>query len=242
MKKKSILMWTVLSMTMVLSFSGLLEDFDKLSPEEAMQFRHKINNYTIEGESDDGGAGGVFLQFITPKKLNAAFPGTRGVGNVVGMEIEGLVTVDKNISIGGRLSGAGNFVSNESSSRIYEDILLGFGAAQFLIDYKIAQSNSFVLKTSVGLGAMVGGYNYAKTNDNPLSEAHYVTERWGLGLCSSIDLDAIWISEDGWGGGIGIGYFSGKINNLNRIIVSDGSAPELDLSGANIKLFVSKKF
>lgn len=48
---------------------------------------------------------------------------------------------------------------------------------------------------------------------------------------------------NGWGGGVGLGYFSGKLSDLHRKIeTSDSSAPELDVSGITLRFSGTKYF
>lgn len=222
------------------SFAGIMEELDNLSPQEAATFREKL-----EKKADDafwlnnGGTG--FIQLINPKKLNKSFSGVRDIRTLYGGTFNLRVPVSKSLYVGGDFSGAGNFTTRESASKVYEDLVLGYGAAQFVLDYHIVKSDSFKLNTTAGAGIMIGGYNYLKTDEN--TQVSYNTHRFGLGLCSSLGINANWMIEDGWSFGIGTSYFWGSIDTVRRFIHSaDSDAPEIDFSGMSINISGRKYF
>jgi hypothetical protein len=129
----------------------------------------------------------------------------------------------------------------ESSSKIYEDMFLAYGTAQFVVELRIFQNDFFVLSTTPGAGIMLGGYNYTRTDDN--AQTFYNTNRWGSGICTSLSLDATWKVYKDWGLGFGVSSFSGKLGGMRKILSGvDKSAAEIDLTGTTFKISGSKYF
>jgi uncharacterized membrane protein len=238
--RKIMLVFVVVNILVVPGFAGLLEDVDNLTPEQAVQLEKKLEQKRIEAAPQNMRGTG-FIQFIDPKQLNSAFPGLSPMTNLYGGVFDIRMPLNKVVLIGGSFSGAGNYVITESSSKIYEDMFLAYGSAQFVMDLRIFQSERFILSTTPGAGIMLGGYNYTRTDDN--SQTYYNTNRWGIGFCTSISLDASWNVAKGWGAGFGISYFSGKLGNMRKMLSDvDGSAPEIDLTGTTFRISGSKYF
>ena len=240
MIKKIILGVMVIGMLGTVGFSNLLEELDKLSPEEAVQFQELLLQKSIESVPGSFG-GGLYFQNVNPSALNNAFPGADSISTLYGVGGRYMTPINDSILVGGKFTAAGNFTNNQSSSNIFEDLILAYGTTQFVIDYRMINSNNFILSSSLGFGVLMGGYEYAKTDENTPST--YSTYRWGTGLCYSLALDASWVDNNGWGGGMGLEYFSGKLDDLRRVIdTEDTAAPDLDLTGWSFKLFGSKYF
>ncbi len=222
------------------ALAGLTEEVDKLTPKEAALFQEKLNHKVAE--NFPGNAGGTgFVQFINPTTFNSAFPGLNPIRNLYGGTFNFRVPVNDKFLLGGSFGGAGNYSCNESATKVYEDLTLFYGAAQFVVDYRIINNDSFILSTSAGLGLMLGGFNYAKTDDN--LKSYYNTNRWGTGLCNSLSLDANWKVEKGWGFGMGVGYFSGKLGNMKKSFNGiDNTSPDIDLTGVTFRISGNKYF
>ena len=118
---------------------------------------------------------------------------------------------------------------------------MGYGTAQFVVDFRIFQNDIFILSTTPGVGIILGGYNYSRTDDN--LQTYYNTNRWGSGLCTSLSLDATWKVYEDWGFGMGISSFSGNLGGMRKIVSTvDTSAPEIGLSGTTFRISGSKYF
>jgi hypothetical protein len=238
--KKLMLVFIAVNVLVVPGFAGLLEDVDALTPEQAVELEKKLQQKRFEATPENSRFTG-FIQLIDPTQFSNAFPGVNNIGNLYGGSFDLRKPLNQRILIGGSFSGAGNYAFNQSSPKIYEDLFLAYGSAQFVVDFRILQSETFVLSTTPGVGIMLGGYNYTKTDDN--SQTFYNTNRWGSGICTSLSLDATWKVYKDWGFGLGVSSFSGKLGNMRKIISGvDASAPEIDLTGTTIKLSGSKYF
>jgi hypothetical protein len=238
--KKLILVFLAVNVLVIPGVAGLLEDVDNLSPAEAIEFQEKLQQKRFEATPENSRATG-FVQFIKPTQLNNAFPGVGPMTNLYGGAFDMRMPITEQFLIGGSFGGAGNYVMTQSSSKVYEDLLLGYGTAQFVVDYRIFQNKTFVLSLTPGAGIILGGYNYSKTDDN--TQTYYNTNRWGSGICTSLSIDATWNVYKDWGFGLGISTFSGKVGGMRKIISSvDNSAPEIDLSGTTFRISGSKYF
>ncbi len=240
LSKKMILGLFVLNIFVMPVFAGLIEEVDKLSPNEALIFQEKLSQKSAE--TFPGNAGGTgFIQFINPDLFNSAFPGLNPIRNLYGGTFNLRMPVNERVLVGGTFGGGANFSCNESATKVYEDIVLGYGAAQLVVDYRLLRQDSFILTTSAGLGLMLGGFNYSKTDDN--LKTYYSTNRWGTGFCSSLSIDANWKIEKEWGLGIGIGYFSGKLGNMRKVFNNvDSTSPDMDLTGMTFRISGNKYF
>lgn len=220
-------------------FAGIMDELDNMTPQEAAQFREKLDDKADDAFMlNNGGTG--FVQFVNPKELNKAF-GLKDIRSIYGGVFNYRVPVNKQFYIGGDFGGAGSFTTRETAANVYEDLYVGYGSAQFILDYHLVKEKSFKLNTTAGVGLMYGGYNYFKTDEN--TQTSYNTYRTGLGLCSSVGINALWQCEDGWSAGIGAGYFWGKIDSSSRIFHSaDKNAPEMDFSGLSIRVSGRKYF
>jgi hypothetical protein len=238
--KKTIILFGIFSFLAVPIFANILDEIDNLSPTEAVLLQEKLNKKTLEAIPVNTG-GSAYFQFINPDQLNNTFSGSKGIRNLFGASYDFRVQQSEKVLIGGKFGAAGNFTNNMSDTNIYEDLGLYYGYGQLVIDYRLDQSKNFILNTSFGIGALIGGYNYGKTDEN--TKISYSTYRWGIGLLSTVAIDAAWIADNGWGGGLGIGYTLGKIANLRRTFENgDSSAPEIDISGWTVRFFGSKYF
>lgn len=230
----------VLNVLAAPGISGLLEDVDQLTPEEAMQLEEKLQQKRFQAIPENSRGCG-FIQYIKPKEFNNAFPNVSPMTNLYGGSFDLRYPLSRRFLIGGSFGGAGNYVITESSPKIYEDLFLAYGHAQLVLEFRVFQSEKFVLSATPGAGLMLGGYNYSRTDDN--TQNYYETNRWGSGFCTSLSLDAIRKVYDGWGVGIGVSYFSGKLGDMRKILSRvDDSAPEIDLSGTTFKISGGKVF
>jgi hypothetical protein len=238
--KKLLLVFLAVNVLVAPGFAGLIEDVDNLSPAEAVEFQKKLELKKLEAiPQSTGGAG--FVQFINPTQFNNAFPGVKPIRQLYGGAFGLRYPITDRFLIGGDFSGAGNYVIDESSPKVYEDIFFGYGNAQFVVDFRIFQNEYFLLSTSAGAGIMIGMYNYSMTNDN--TQTFYKTDRWGSGFSTNIALDARWNVYKGWGVGIGVSNFSGKLSNMRKMLSDvDWSAPDIDLSGTTFRISGSKDF
>lgn len=238
--KRSLLVFLAVSVLVFPVYAGLLEDVDKLTPEQAVEFQKKLQMKQFEAAPENiSGAG--FVQFIKPTAFNNAFPTVSPMTNLYGGVFEIKKKVAERILVGGKFGGAGNYVLSESSNNVYEDIFLGYGTAQFTVDYRIFENDMFILSTSPGVGIFLAGYQYTSTNDN--TRSFYGTNRWGSGLCTSLSLDAIWKVYKEWGVGVGVSSFSGKAGGMRKIVSGvDKSAPDIDLTGTTLRISGSKFF
>ncbi len=222
------------------TLAGLLEDVDKLTPQEASLFQEKLSKKAAENIPLES-AGTFNVQFINPSAFNAAFPGVAPMTNLYGGSFTIRKPINDRFLIGGNFGGGANFHWNESASKVFEDAFLGYGSAQFVTELRLVRTENFILATTLGAGVMLGGYNYSKTDDN--LKTSYSSNRWGTGFCESAAIDAYWSAKDDWGFGIGAGYFSGKLGNMRVLLNSvDGTAPEIDLSGMTFRISGTKSF
>jgi hypothetical protein len=220
--------------------AGLLEDVDALTPQQAVELEQKLQQKKFEATPERSRMTG-FIQLINPTQLGNAFPGVNRIGNLYGWSFDLRTPINDKVLIGGSFSGAGNYAFNQSSPRIYEDMVLGYGSAQLAMDYRFIKSENFILSVTPGVGIILGGYNYTKTDDN--AKTFYTTNRWGSGICTSLSLDASWKVYKEWGAGIGISTFSGKLANMRKILSDiDATAPEIDLTGTTFRISGSKYF
>jgi hypothetical protein len=220
--------------------AGLLEDVDKLTPQQAVELEKKLQQKKFEATPERSRMTG-FIQLINPTQLGNAFPGVNHIGNLYGGSFDLRTPINDKVLIGGSFSCAGNYAFNQSSPKIYEDMFLVYGSAQLAMDFRLLQNGNFILSTTPGIGIMLGGYNYTKTDDN--AKTYYLTNRWGSGICTSLALDATWKVHEEWGAGIGVSTFSGKLANMRKILSEvDATAPEIDLSGTTFRISGSKYF
>jgi len=221
--------------------AGLLEDVDALSPEQAVELEKKLQHKRFQAATPDNSRISGFVQLVDPAQFNNAFPGVDHIGNLYGASLELRRPLSDRVLIGGSFSGAGNYALTESSPKIFEDLFLVYGSAQLVLDLRIFQNETFVLSTTPGVGVVLGGYNYSRTDDN--ARTSYNTNRWGSGICTSLSLDAAWKVHEEWGFGMGVSTFSGKLANMRKVISSvDATAPEIDLTGTTIRISGSKYF
>jgi len=238
--KKIVLVFIAVNVLISPIFADLLEEVDKLTPEQAVQLQQKLEKKRFEATPGNSRING-FIQYIKPTQLNNAFPGLSPMTNLYGGSFDLRYPLSKQVLIGGSFGGAGNYVFTESSYRIYEDLWLVYGQAQFVIELRFIQKNNFILSVTPGIGVVLGAFNYSTTNDN--AQTYYTTNRWGSGLCTSLALDATWKVRDGWGFGLGVSSFSGKLGGMRKIFSAvDGGAPEIDLAGTTFRISGSKVF
>jgi hypothetical protein len=238
--KKMMLVFIAVNVLVAPGFAGLIEDVDNLSPADAVLFQQKLQQKQFEATPDNTRGTG-FIQLIDPKQFNAAFPGLGAIRNLYGGAFNLRYPVSERFLIGGNFSGAGNYAFKESSSKVYEDLFFGYGSAQFAADFRLLQTNNFILSTSAGFGVILGVYNYSKTDDN--TQTYYNTNRWGSGLSSSLSLDATWNVANDWGFGMGVGSFSGKVGGMRKMFSEvDTTASEIDFSGTTFRISGSKYF
>lgn len=238
--KKVIMAALVISVLALPVFAGLLEDVDKLTPEEAVKLQEKLQQKRFEATPENSRMIG-FVQLIEPTPFNNTFPGLPDIRNAYGGSFELRKPLNDRLLVGGSFGGAGNFVYSESSTKVYEDLWLAHGYAQLVMEYRIVQNKSFILSLTPGAGVMLGFYNYTKTDDN--AKTYYNTNRWGTGFCTSFAVDATWKIYKEWGLGIGISSFSGKLSNMHKMLSSvDYSAADIDLTGTTFRISGSKDF
>jgi len=221
-------------------FAGLLEDVDRLTPEQAELFQKKLDQKKFEGLPKNTRIGGG-IQLFDPTQLNNAFPGLPAVRNLYGGSFDVRQPLNDKLLIGGSFGGAGNYIYRQSATKVYEDLFFVYGSAQLVLEWRLVQNKNFILSATPGAGVMLGGYNYNKTNDN--TQTTYNTNRWGSGTCTSLALDATWKINDEWGMGIGAGAFAGKLGGFRKILSEvDTTAPEIDLTGTILKITGTKAF
>ncbi len=221
-------------------FANLLDDVDKLTPEQAEQFQKKLEEKKFEGLKKDTRIGGG-IQFINPVALNGAFAGLPQLHSLLCGSFDVRQPLNDKFLIGGSFGGAGNYLFSESSPKVYQDMLIMVGSAQLVVEWRPIVTNNFILSVTPGAGFMIGGFNYNKTDDN--LQTTYNTNRWGSGLCSSLGLDLTWKIANEWGLGCGVSAFSGKIGGLRKIISGvDATSPEIDMTGTIFKITGSKAF
>ncbi|MEE8637554.1 MAG: hypothetical protein V3T21_00755 [Candidatus Margulisiibacteriota bacterium] len=239
--KKLMLVFIAVNVLVAPGFAGLIEDVDDLTPEGAVLLEKKLQQKRFEAATPENSRIAGFIQYIKPTQFNSAFPGVSPMTNLYGGSFDLRKPLSERVLIGGSFGGAGNYVISESSSKIYEDLFLAYGQAQFVVDLRIFQNKTFVLSITPGAGIMLGGYNYSKTDDN--SQTFYNTNRWGSGICTSLSLDAVWKVYKDWGLGFGVSSFSGKLGGMRKVASSvDSSAPEIDLTGTTFRISGSKVF
>ncbi|OGI11496.1 MAG: hypothetical protein A2Y40_01595 [Candidatus Margulisbacteria bacterium GWF2_35_9] len=232
--KKGILVSLVVLM-IGFCFGDLLQDLDQMSPTQAAAFQSKLEKKLIKSVGADiVGFGG--LQAVNLKTLETAFPGTARVDYLYSGGASMLFPVNDTFSTGFKMNGGFNFTMNESSSKVYEDMCVGFGSVQFVLDYKFVKTESFIFKADAGLGGLIGGYNYHKTDEN--TKTSFDTFRYGLGLSYSLGMDCLWLVKEYYVG-LGLSYFNGKVTESQRLWgKKDAAAPELDFSGLALKFTV----
>jgi len=239
--KRMMLAFLLVNVMVPSVFAGLLEDVDALTPKQAIELEKKLQQKRFEASTPENTRMTGFIQLVDPKQLDAAFPGVNHIGNLYGGAFDVRTPINDKALIGGSFSGAGNYAFNQSSPKIYEDLFLAYGSAQLVMDIRLLQTGNFVLSTTPGVGIMLGGLNYTKTDDN--AKTSYSTNRWGSGICTSLSLDASWKVHKEWGFGIGISTFSGKLANMRKIISEvDATAPDIDLTGTTFRISGSKYF
>jgi hypothetical protein len=239
--KKIVLAFIAINVLIVPGFAGLLEDVDKLTPEQAVQLQKKLEQKRFEATTTENSRITGFIQYVKPTQLNNTFPRVSPMTNLYGGSFDVRRPLNDRFLIGGSFGGAGNYVFKETSYRIYEDMWLVYGQAQFVLELRFIQNKNFILSMTPGIGVVVGGYNYSVTDDN--AQYYYTTNRWGLGLCNSLALDATWKVRDDWGFGLGVSSFSGKLGGMRKIFSAvDSSAPEIDLAGTTFRISGSKVF
>jgi hypothetical protein len=220
--------------------ANLVDEVDKLTPEQADLFQKKLEQKKFEGLRKNTRMGGG-VQLIDAAQFNAAFPGLPAVHNLYGGSFDVRQPINDKFLIGGTFGGAGNYTWKQSATKVYEDLFLAYGSAQLVLEWRLYQNKNFILSATPGLGVMLGGYNYNKTDDN--LQTTYNTNRWGSGTCTSLALDLTWKISDEWGLGVGASAFSGKLGGMRKILSDiDTTAPEIDLTGTIIRIAGSKSF
>ena len=237
--KKLMLVVFAVNVLVVPVFAGLLEDADKLTPEQAVQLQQKLEQKRFEAMPRNTRMGG-FVQFVDPSQFNNAFPTLNPIRTLYGGEFDLRYPLNKQFLIGGSFTGAGNYVFNSNVPKVYEDLFLAYGSAQLVLEYRIFQNKSFILSLTPGAGVMLGGFNYTKTDDN--AKTYYETNRWGAGTCASLALNATWKISNEWGMGVGATYFSGKLSGMRKLLGHADASPDIDLSGTSIRISGSKTF
>jgi hypothetical protein len=238
--KRMMLVFLLVNLLVPSVFAGLLEDVDALTPKQAVELEKKLQQKRFEATPERSRMTG-FIQLINATQLGNAFPGVNHIGNLYGGAFDLRTPISEKVLIGGSFSGAGNYAFNQSSPKVYEDLALVYGSAQLVMDFRLLQNGNFILSATPGVGIMLGGFNYSKTDDN--AKTSYTTNRWGSGICTSLALDATWKVHEDWGAGIGVSTFSGKLANMRKILSDvDASAPEIDLTGTTIRISGSKYF
>ncbi len=221
-------------------FANLVDEVDKLTPEQAEQFQKKLDQKKFEGLPANTRISGG-LQTVNADAFNAAFPGLPPLHSVLVGSFDVRQPLTDKLLIGGSFSGAGNYLFHESATKVYEDLFLVVGSAQLVLEYRLVQTGNFIMSLTPGAGFMIGGYNYTKTNDN--TQTYYNTNRWGSGTCTSLALDLNWKLANEWGLGFGVSAFSGKLGGMRKIFSDvDATAPEIDLTGTAFKIIGSKAF
>ena len=238
--KKILLVVFAVNLLVLPCFAGLLEEVDKLTPEQAELFQKKLEHKKFEGLTKNTRIGGG-VQFINPTQFNNSFPGLPALECLYGGSFDVRHPLSDKLLIGGSFGGAGNYLFNQSSPKVYEDLIFAYGSAQLVLEFRLVQNKNFILSATPGAGVMLGFYNYTKTDDN--ARTHYDTNRWGTGTCTSLGLDATWKLSNEWGLGIGASTFAGKLGAMRKIISGiDTSAPEIDLTGTIVKITGTKAF
>ncbi|MFC1540647.1 hypothetical protein ACFL37_01755 [Candidatus Margulisiibacteriota bacterium] len=239
--KKMLFVFLAVNVLLVPVYAGLLEDADALTPEQAVELEKKLQQKRFQAHTPENTRISGFVQYIEPTQFNSAYPGVSPLTNLWGGTFDLRQPINDTFLIGGSFGGAGNYVLSESSPKIYEDLFLIYGTAQLVVDYRIFQNETFVLSTTPGVGIILGGYGYSRTDDNALT--YYSTNRWGSGFCTSLSLDATWKAHEDWGFGLGASSFSGKVGGLRKVVSSvDNTAPEIDLTGTTYRISGSKYF
>ncbi|MCU0640796.1 MAG: hypothetical protein MUC35_01765 [Candidatus Margulisbacteria bacterium] len=238
--KNGLLTLLAVSFLVIPALAGLLEDVDKLTPEQAELFQKKLEQKKFEGLHKNTRFGGG-VQLFDPAQFNAAFPGLPAVRNLYGGSFDVRQPINDKLLIGGSFGGAGNYTYRQSATKVYEDLFFAYGSAQLVLEWRLYQNKNFLLSVTPGAGVMLGGYNYNKTNDN--TKTTYNTNRWGSGTCSSLGLDLTWKISDEWGMGLGASAFSGKLGGFRKVLSEvDTTAPEIDLTGTIIRITGTKAF
>ncbi|MBU0630616.1 MAG: hypothetical protein KKC80_06860 [Candidatus Margulisbacteria bacterium] len=231
----------VVSLLAVPVSAGLLEDVDSLTPQQAVELEKKLEQKRFEAATPENSRISGFVQLVNPAALMSAYPGVRNIGNLYGCAYDLRAPITDKVLIGGTFSGAGNYTYGESAPKVYEDLFLVYGNAQVVMDFRLLKTENFVLSLTPGVGVMLGGFNYSRTDDN--TRASYGTNRWGSGFCASLALDATWKVYQDWGFGVGVSSFSGKLANMRKIFSGvDSTAPDIDLAGTTIRISGSKYF
>lgn len=239
--KRGLFSFLVVMLFVMPVFAGLLEDVDSLTPQQAVELQKKLEQKRFEAATPANTRISGFVQLVNPSQLTSAYSGVRNIGNLYGGAYDLRAPITDKVLIGGSFSGAGNYSFSESSPKVYEDLFLIYGSAQLVTELRVLQVNSFILSLTPGVGVMLGGFNYSKTDDN--AKLSYDTNRWGAGLCTSLALDATWKVYQDWGFGLGVSSFSGKLGGMRKILSSvDATAPEIDLTGTTIRISGSKYF
>jgi hypothetical protein len=220
--------------------ANLIEEIDKLSPEEALLVQTKLQAKMLQPIpewiiTNAGGGGGFSVHRAELKDFNTAFSANNSsIKTLYGGSGGFRLPVNDALKIGLEFGGAGGCDSNKSGNTYY-DLAIGYGFGLLALDYTLLKTPQLSLNFNGGVGAMTGGYYYGESAEAAGTE--YSVHRNGNGLCYKVGLNGKYKLNPIWDIGAGASYFYGKITDLKRADVTDAGAPDLDYSGLMVQVF-----
>lgn len=132
--------------------------------------------------------------------------------------------------------GTNKFVK-EVSAVEFRDDTVKFEFYHFKINYKLYDEQDFVIGLSSGVGSTTGEYGFFQASEDGSTNAKSF-KRQGSTISYNLGLEVMYYLNPTWNLGMGVEYFGANITELsNRANQSDSAAPEMDLSGAMVRLF-----
>ena len=213
------------------AYSGLFEDVDNLTPEQAYYLMDKLQMKVIEGTPPEGMGGGFELGVLNPSlsNLNNSLPAALKkfpVMIVYGGTWRHSFTERFQMGMygGGGITGT----SDKGLTGDVEEAALSLGIFEALLSYKPIIQDNFEAYLDLGLDYLIAGYTRTSTPNGQATTIHSwdgstFGSRFGMG--AKIRFNPVFaIGGD-------LSYLSAKIQNLKEAGTVDPTMSEIDLSG-----------
>jgi len=213
------------------AYSGLIEDIDDLSPEEAYFVMEKLQMKVLEGTPPEGVGGGMEIGVLNPslRNLNNSLPAALKKFPVLVMwGGTWRWSFNERFQIGFYGAGGATTTANKSLIGDVEEATLGLGMFETVFSYKPIIDDNFEAYLDLGLDYLVSGFTRSSTPNGSSTTIHSwdgSTFGYRMGVGAKVRFNPIFAV------GGDFSYLSAKINTLEEAGTVDATAPDIDLSG-----------
>jgi hypothetical protein len=222
----------------ITAWAGLVEDIDKLTPEEAHAVTTKLQAKTLQPIPES---------FFTRLSLGVSFGATIGNpsafdatlnsvhGNFKSLDwADASLTwkIDTRYLLGFDVGGLMRQSDKQIAASTVEKVNFGGGYFHFQAGYQIPLGQDWLLAPAAGLGGIYGMVEREVTSDALLTT--YVFRLYGVGPSAAVSLPILYKLNPIWTVGLDNRYFYGRVTKVKRADQDYNGIADLNFSGYQI--------